>query len=57
MIFTEGKERFYERLMQQKPNYSRHNVPPTKERDCKHCLHYDENLKKCNQEKCIIFNA
>lgn len=57
MIFTGGKDRFYERLMRQKPDYRRHFAPQKKERDCKHCLYYDERLQKCSQEKCIVFNA
>lgn len=56
MIFTEGKHRFFERLMQQKPDFDRHRVLTMKERDCKHCLYYDELLRKCGKERCVVFD-
>ncbi len=56
LIFTEGKHRFFERLMQGKPNFDQRPIRTPKERDCKHCLYYNERKKKCTQNKCIVFD-
>lgn len=55
MLFTEGKRREYERIMQEKPGFDHRPVKTMKERDCKHCLYYDESCRKCSQEKCVVF--
>lgn len=55
MLFTEGKSQAYERLMQEKPCFDRHPVKTMKERDCPHCLHYDNEAKKCGLGKCPVF--
>jgi hypothetical protein len=52
MYFTEGRLRKYERMMQEKPRLER---DPVRDRDCKHCLHYNKQLKKCSKEKCVVF--
>ena len=54
-MFTVGKDRFYEQLMQQKPGFDRRLVLSVKERDCKHCLYFDVRLQKCAQDKCIVY--
>ena len=56
MIFTEGNHRFFERLMQEKPNFDQHPTRTPKERDCKRCEYYDERKKKCTQSKCIVLD-
>ena len=56
MIFTAGKDRFFEWLMQQKPGFDRSPVLTMKERDCRHCLYYDEHRRQCGLEKCIVFS-
>lgn len=59
MLFTEGKDRNYERLMQEKPGFQRDRrrmvFPNARQRDCPHCLYYNEMLKKCGFETCIVF--
>ena len=59
MLFTEGTDRNYERMMQGKPGFQRNRrrtvLPNAKQRDCPHCLYYNETLKKCNLETCIVF--
>lgn len=55
MLFTTGKDRKYERLMCESPGFDRRPIRTMKERDCKHCLYYDETLRKCSLEKCAVF--
>lgn len=55
MYFTEGRMRKYERMMQEKPRQERDPAKTMQDMDCKHCLHYDKQLKKCSKEKCVIF--
>ena len=49
MLFTEGKDRNYERMMQEKPGFQRDRrrmvSPNARQRDCPHCLYYNETLK------------
>lgn len=54
MHFTEGQLRKYERMMQEKPGYDYRTIETMKERDCKHCLYFDERCRKCSIEKCIL---
>lgn len=56
MRFTEGQMLEYERMMQEKPLYDRRPIKTMKERDCEHCLYFDESCHKCNKEKCTIFD-
>jgi len=56
MHFTEGPLLEYERMMQEKPGYNRRLIKSMKERDCKHCLHFDEHYRKCSKERCAIFD-
>ncbi len=56
MFFTEGKLTEYERMMKEKPGFDRRHVKTKKEKDCEHCLHFNESLGKCSQEKCVIFD-
>jgi len=55
LLFTTGKDREYERLMKDTPGFDRRPVQTMKERDCVHCLYYDETLRKCSLEKCAVF--
>ena len=55
MLFMVGKDREYERLMKQTPGFDRKPVRTMKERDCEHCLYYDEQSRKCSQKKCVVF--
>ena len=59
MLFTEGKDRNYERLMQEKPGFQRDRrrmvSPNARQRDCPHCLYYNETLKKCGLATCVVF--
>lgn len=56
MHFTEGPLRAYERLMQEKPGHDRKPVKEAENRDCKHCLHFDEYKRKCGKKNCVIFD-
>ena len=56
MHFTEGPLREYERMMQEKPGYDRRPIKSMKERDCKHCPHFNEHCRKCSKERCGIFD-
>lgn len=59
MLFTEGETQQYERMMMEKPGFKLRKqglfFPTAKQRDCPHCLYYNEALKKCGLEKCIVF--
>jgi len=59
MLFTEGKDRKYERMMQEKPGFQhdrrRMVSPNARQRDCPHCLYYNETLKKCGLATCVVF--
>ena len=59
MLFTEGKDRNYERMMQEKPGFQRDRrrmvSPNARQRDCPHCLYYNETLKKCGLATCVVF--
>ena len=61
MLFTEGKDRKYERMMQEKPGFKRDRrrmvSPNARQRDCPHCLYYNETLKKCGLETCGMASA
>ncbi len=56
MLFTEGKDREYERIMQVQPGFNR-SVLTKEERECKYCLYYDTKKRKCSLEKCVVFEA
>ncbi len=56
MLFTEGKEeREYERMMQQKPCFDKRKQQMEKQRDCPHCLYFNEKKKCCGLEECTVF--
>ncbi|MEG1547538.1 MAG: hypothetical protein RR232_02165 [Clostridia bacterium] len=55
MNFTEGKGLEYERLMKQKPGFHKKRDKTSRERDCHHCLYWNEALQQCLREKCIVF--
>ena len=50
MLFTEGKDRNYERMMQEKPGFQRDRrrvvSPNARQRDCPHCLYYNETPRR-----------
>ena len=61
MLFTKGKHREYERLMQEKPNFGRKEQTPVQfataeNKDCPYCLYYDGKKKRCSMENCIVFD-
>ena len=56
MLFTEGRLREYECTMKEKPVYDRRLTKTMDERDCKHCLYFDEHCRKCSKKKCALFN-
>ncbi len=55
MLFTEGKDQVFERLMRERPSSGRHTDNTPKDRDCPHCLYYDNKSEKCGLERCIVF--
>ena len=59
MLFTEGKHREYERLMQEKPGENRKRkrifFATAENRDCPYCLYYMSKKKRCLYDKCIVF--
>jgi hypothetical protein len=55
MLFTEGKDQVFERMMQERPSFGRRLDKTPKERDCPHCLYYDNKMKKCSLDRCIVF--
>lgn len=61
MLFTKGKHREYERLMQEKPNFGHGKRKPivfatAENKDCPYCLYFDEKSKKCGMPNCIVFD-
>lgn len=56
MLFTEGKLKEYECMMTQKPGFDKRPIRTMAERDCKHCLHFDEKKKRCKFNKCAVFD-
>lgn len=55
MLFTVGKDCEYERMMKETPGFDRRLISTMKERDCEHCLYYDDQTRKCRHEKCAVF--
>lgn len=61
MLFTEGQDREYERMMREIPGHHREvikiKVPvATKDnKDCMHCLYYLKNGKRHKCVQCIVF--
>ena len=55
MLFTEGKDRVYERMMQERPGFDRRPDKTMKERDCPYCLYYVHKAKRCGLKTCIVF--
>ena len=41
--------------MQQTPGFDHRPVKTMKERDCPHCLYYDQKAKKCGLKACTVF--
>ena len=68
MLFTKGKHRQYESLMQEKPGFDKrhtgHKILKDKtiqfetaeNKDCPYCLYYAEKKKKCRMPNCIVFD-
>ena len=56
MTFTEGKLLEYEYMMRKAPGFDRRRIKTMEKRDCKHCLYYDEHLRRCSLKKCLIFD-
>lgn len=56
MYFTKGKLIEYERMMRETPGFDPGLIKTMKEWDCKQCLYFDDNRRKCSKEKCAIFN-
>jgi hypothetical protein len=56
VYLTEEQLREYERMMREKPGHDRRPVKTMDERDCKHCLYFDEHCHKCSKEKCTLFD-
>ncbi len=63
MLFTKGKDREYERMMQEKPGFRRRRqkekniqFATSDNKDCPYCLYYDEKKKKCSMKSCIVFD-
>lgn len=63
MLFTEGADRVFERMMCEKPRF--HNRAYKKDkvirygknaRDCPYCLYYDLKIKKCKKNICVVFD-
>ena len=54
MYFTEGQLCKYERMMQEKPGFNRRPIKKMEERDCKHCLYFDDHHQICSKEKCVV---
>ena len=60
MLFTEGKDRKYERMMQEKPGFQRDRrrvvSPNARQRDCPHCLYWNAVQQQCPLDKCIVYD-
>jgi len=69
LLFTTGKHRQYERLMQEKPEFDskRHTghkiqkdktirLATAENKDCPYYLHYVRQGKRCKFDKCIVFD-
>jgi hypothetical protein len=56
MLFTDGKLLKFERMMQERPHIYREPANKTLDRDCPHCLYFDNHLHKCSKGKCVVFN-
>jgi len=61
MLFTEGEDREYERMMKEVPKHYREPIKQQSpvdledERDCPYCLYYENKGKRCKYEHCIVF--
>ena len=62
MLFTDGKDREYERMMREIPHHHRETIKiqtsteTKKDRDCPHCLYYMTKGKRCRYNYCIVFS-
>jgi len=69
VLFTEGKHKQYERMMQEKPGFERRdNIGRTSKKDmtiqfatadnkdCPYCLYYDGKRKRCSMDSCSVFD-
>jgi hypothetical protein len=43
-------------MMREKPGFDHRPIKTMKVRNCVHCQHFDENLQRCSQEKCVLFD-
>ena len=66
MLFTEGEDAAFERMMQEVPRPlkrrqkyedNRLRGPTIEERNCPDCIHYDSRRKQCKKEKCVVFDT
>lgn len=59
MLFTQGKSRKYERMMNEKPGVERRAkkifFATAENKDCPYCLYYTSKGKRCKYDKCIVF--
>lgn len=61
MLFTQGKSREYERMMNEKPGVERKTkkkkifFATAENKDCPYCLYYTSKGKRCKYDKCIVF--
>ncbi|MEA5047101.1 MAG: hypothetical protein VB034_00690 [Eubacteriales bacterium] len=63
MLFTRGKDREYERMMQEKPGFGRRRqkekniqFATAENKDCPYCLYYDGKRKRCSMDSCPVFD-
>ncbi len=59
MLFTEGTDRHFERMMTGKPGwdngYERRQEETIARRDCTHCLHYINKTDICKHDICPYY--
>lgn len=69
ILFTKGKHRQYEGLMKEQPGFdgNRHagrkiqkdktiQFATAENKDCPYCLYYSKKGKRCQYDKCIVFD-
>jgi len=60
MLFTEGKDREYERMMKEIPGMERKQkkifFATAENKDCPYCLYYENKEKRCKYDHCIVFS-
>lgn len=55
--FTRGHDRSFERMMRELPNNGHDPDSLPVNRNCRYCLYYNNQKRRCGEKKCGVFNG